>query len=116
MDDELEVRFFEEMPSTRPCTFCLSLNGDSVFADFDALENRVLLARISFDGFGCCETRARIRAMDDDDARALLAMRRDNLIDVESAGALLRRYFRQNVDVIWEDALRHHGLLVNSHA
>ena len=54
------------MLPTRPCRYCLGLQDDSVFADFD-IDNKgqAFLFRISFDGIGCNETGNEIRRMDE---------------------------------------------------
>lgn len=50
----ISIQISPPMP-TRPCRFCLSFQGDSVFADFDIDETRqMFLLRISFDGYGRC--------------------------------------------------------------
>ena len=57
----------------RPCRYCLGLQNDSVFADFD-LDNAgcVFLVRISFDGYGCCGTAEEIRPMSLDISNRLI--------------------------------------------
>lgn len=97
---------------TRPCRFCLSLQGDRVFADFDVDDcGHVFLRRISFDCFGCCNIEEAIGKMNLHDSGALLrAVERDSVADPELSDLLLR-YFRENQDVIWSDALIYHGLL-----
>lgn len=98
------------MLPSRPCRFCLSLQGGSVFADFDVDPNgRVFAVRVSFDGYGCCHTPT-IGRMSATDSAALLAMVEANQIG-PAAGAILRTYFRANRDVIWDDALKKHRLI-----
>ena len=107
----IAIEVYPVMP-TRPCSFCLCLQGGSVFADFDTDDaSLVSLRRISFDGFGCCEPKEPTRKMDPEASRSLL-----NAID--SGGLedlliqdILRKYFRENADVIWSDALTEHELL-----
>jgi hypothetical protein len=107
----IEVQTYPVMP-TRPCSFCLCLQGGSVFADFDSNDADIVsLRRISFDGYGCCRVGESITKMSSEDSRLLLdAIARG---DVESVGVegVLRRYFRENKDVIWSDALAEHDLL-----
>lgn len=97
---------------TRPCSFCLCLQGGSVFADFDTDDAEIVsLRRISFDGFGCCEVGGTITRMGSDDSRLILdAIARGELGSVQVEEAL-RKYFRANKDVIWSDALAEHDLL-----
>ena len=106
----IAVETFPVMP-TRPCSFCLCLQGGSVFADFDTDDADIIsLRRISFDGYGCCEVES-ITRMSSGDSRLLLdAIARGELGSVQ-VEEVLRRYFRQNKDVIWSDALAEHDLL-----
>lgn len=107
----IAIQTYPVMP-TRPCSFCLSLQGGSVFADFDTNDaDSISLRRISFDGYGCCKVGGSITTMSSADSRLLLdAIARDSLESVE-VEEVLRRYFRQNKDVIWSDALAEHDLL-----
>lgn len=107
----LQVEEFPVMPS-RPCSFCLCLLGGSVFADFDTDDARIVsLSRISFDGFGCCAVKGYVRNMDPVDSRSLLAALAQVTLMNAQVEEILRRYFRENKDVIWSDALLEHGLL-----
>jgi len=67
----IAVQIYPVMP-TRPCSFCLCLQGGSVFADFDTDEASIIsLRRVSFDGYGCCEVEPTTR-MSSGDSRLLL--------------------------------------------
>src|SRR5690349_7625704 len=107
---KFEIATYPEM-SSRPCSFCLSLQEGSVFADFDLDESgTVFLRRISFDGYGCCSLGDTVRTMNADDSRLLKdAVARG---DFESTGVddVLLRCFKENQDLIWGDALEEHGL------
>lgn len=75
---------------TRPCSFCLSLQDDSVFADFDIdNEGLVSLRRISFDCFGCCNIESPISKMNSEDSRTLLDAISASNIDAEKVGVAL---------------------------
>jgi hypothetical protein len=107
----MEIEIYPPMLSSRPCRFCLSLQGDSVFADFDVdADGRVFAVRVSFDGYGCCDAPANVGRMDAHDSDALLAMVKQGSIDA-TASDVLRAYFRQNRDAFWSDALADHGLV-----
>ncbi len=71
----MHVSFWEPMPS-RPCRVCLSLEEGSVFADFDVNPKSgcLYLARISFDGHGCCEAPADVTRMSVEESRLLIEM------------------------------------------
>jgi hypothetical protein len=93
------------MMPTRSCSFCLCLQGGSVFADFDSDDADIIsLRRISFDVFGCCEAEESITRMSSGDSRLLLdAIARGELGSVQ-VEETLRRSFRESKDVIWSDA------------
>ena len=97
---------------TRPCRFCLGLQDDSVFADFDVDdEGRVRLLRISFDGYGCCSAAGGFKKMSPEDSRLFVgAVDRGDVGD-RKIEAALRTYFRENSEAIWSDALTDHELL-----
>lgn len=106
---------FELYPvmATRPCSFCLSLQGGSVFADFDVDDRGVVsLCRISFDGYGCCHVEKRASEMSSDNSRQLTsALAAATIANRVSVSDILRRYFRENTAVLWPDALADHKLL-----
>lgn len=109
----MKARVFPPM-QTRPCDFCLSLQGDSVFADF-AIDRagRVYLVRISYDGYGCCTppSLAHSGAMSGPDSAELLNAVRRQDVETSSVAAILTAYFSRHQDVLWPDALNDHGLL-----
>ena len=108
----ITIRIASPMP-TRPCRFCLALQDDSVFADFDIdPEGHAFVIRISYDGFGCCECETNVTRMSCEGTQIICAaINRQELGDNGFQKALLG-YLRENADVIWKDALKAHGLLV----
>jgi hypothetical protein len=107
----MEVELYPPMLPSRPCRFCLSLRGGSVFADFDVdPDGRVFAVRVSFDGYGCCDAPADVGRMRMHDSDALLAMVEQGSIEATAAD-VLRAYFQQNRDAFWSDALAHHDLI-----
>ena len=103
------VRVFPQVES-RPCRFCLSLQEDSVFADFDVdEEGHAFLRRISFDGYGCCSGEFKKMALAD--SRVLIESVGRGAVQDPKIEVVLRTYFEENADVIWEDALANHELL-----
>ena len=96
---------------SRGCRFCLSLQDDSVFADFDVdLDGRVFVVRISFDGYGCCDAPIDVGRMGPAESAALLSMIQDGTVR-PPAEAILRAYFQANRDALWANALADHALL-----
>jgi hypothetical protein len=107
----VEVEIYPPMLPSRPCRFCLSLQGGCVFADFDVdPDGRVFAVRVSFDGYGCCDAPADVGRMDVHDSEALLAMVAQGSINA-TASSVLRAYFQQNRNALWSDALAQHGLV-----
>jgi hypothetical protein len=105
----ISVDIYPTMPS-RPCRFCLCLQGGSVFADFDVDDQgRAFLQRISFDGYGCCH--GEFKKMSPDDSRVLLSAIERGETNGPRIEVLLRTYFQENADVIWRDALASYELL-----
>jgi hypothetical protein len=97
---------------SRPCHFCLCLQGGSVFADFHIDSNgQVYLARISFDGHGCCVTEGKVARMPLDESHTLLKLVNADDLNRDEIREILYRYFDQNQDVIWSDALLENELL-----
>jgi len=97
---------------TRPCRFCLAMQDDSVFADFDVDDDRCLhLVRISFDGYGCCHTAENVRSMSSATSREFIALVEAGNVASGDLSRILSKYFRDNSDVIWKDALEDHKLL-----
>lgn len=110
MAEQIQISISDVMP-TRPCRFSLCLQGGCVFADFDVSSDGLVYAvRVSFDGYGCCHSNE-VTKMDPDDSHAILSMVRQGHIEDAAASDILRRYFRANQDVIWDDALTEHGLI-----
>lgn len=83
-----------------------------MFADFDTDESDIVaLRRISFDGFGCCCVEGLTSKMSQVDSRRLLDAVALDQLETAEVEDTLRRYFRGNTNVIWDDALMHHELL-----
>ena len=68
-----------------------------------------MLRRISFDGYGCCD--GAFKKMSADASRTLLATLERAAVEDPIIETLLRSYFQENADVIWNDALTTHELL-----
>jgi hypothetical protein len=102
---------YPPMLPSRPCRFCLCLQGGSAFADFDVdPDGRVYAVRVSFDGYGCCHAPADVGRMSERDSAALLALVNRGVLAADVA-PILRSYFQRNRDVLWSDALAEHEVL-----
>lgn len=107
----MEVQLWPPMLPTRPCRFSLSLQGGSVFADFDVdPDGRVFTVGISFDGYGYYGAPADVGRMNMHDSVELLAMVKLGSVNA-AAAEMLRAYFQQIRDSHWSDALVDHGLV-----
>ena len=108
----VEISKYVWTTGTRPCSFCLCLQGGSVFADFNIDSNgRVYLVRISFDGYGCCVTDDGVTRLPLDESHTLVKLVDADDADCDEIRDILYRYFDQNQNVIWRDALLEHELL-----
>ena len=109
----MDIDLWSWGPTTRPCRVALSLNGGAVFADFDvdALTGAVFLVRISFDGYGCCNAPPEVGRLNVEESKALLEMAQRGVGDRAALDPALRRYFRANEHLLWDDALREHELV-----
>lgn len=109
----LEISKYTWTTDTRPCDFCLCLQGGSVFADFNIdSDGRVYLVRISFDGYGCCNTDDNATKLSLPESQALLELVETDDVNRNEVRAILYRYFDQNKNVIRRDALEDHELLM----
>ena len=108
----VEISKYVWTTPTRPCHFCLCLQGGSVFADFNIdSDGRVYLVRISFDGYGCCATEGKVARMPLDESHTLVKLVNTDDVNRDEIREILYRYFDQNQNVIWQDALVEHELL-----
>jgi hypothetical protein len=108
----LEISKYVWTTETRPCHFCLCLQDGSVFADFNIdSDGRVNLVRISFDGYGCYYTDGKVTHMPRGESQMLIKQVEANDVNRDDVRAILYRYFDQNKNVIWRDALEEHELL-----
>lgn len=107
----MRIESFPPMP-TRPAKYCLSLQEDSVFADFDFGPNGGLyLARISFDGYGCCKPTSCLAELNSEITRFLVQHFENGNVETPQVESILRSYFNENKALLWEDALEHHDLI-----
>lgn len=109
----MNIRKFEPM-ETRPCHYCLALQDDSVFADFDINENENLfLVRISFDGYGCCHPSSKIRIgeINKKQSKRLIKLIESEEFKTTEASEIISNYLTENKSALWEDALIKHGLI-----
>ena len=108
----MEISKYIWTTGTRPCSFCLCLQGGSVFADFNVdSDGRVYIVRISFDGYGCCPTDDKVTRLPPEESHTLVNLVDTDDVNRDEVSKILCRYFDQNKNVIWRDALEEHELL-----
>jgi hypothetical protein len=97
---------------TRPCLYFLGLQGGHVYADFDKDESGCLyLVRISYDTYGCCHATKDIAKLSEANSSELIRHIETNDLSAPAAAKIIRDYFHEIRDFIWEEALRDHGLI-----
>ncbi len=109
----IQIRSLEPMP-TRPCRYCLAMQDDSVFADFDVDDNGcVYIVRISYDGYGCChpDKNGMPGVMGSEMSESFITLIEKNDLNKTEASSILSQYLKENKEVFWEDALRDHELI-----
>ncbi len=109
----IQIRLDQPMPS-RSCAYCLAMQDDSVFADFDIDENSCLyIVRISYDGYGCCvpNKNNKPNTLNSEASKRLIKFIEENDLENVEARDIIVQYFRDNKDCLWEDALRDHQLI-----
>lgn len=107
----MDIRKSEPM-QTRPCKYCLALQDDSVFADFDVDKSGcVYLVRISYDGFGCCKPDSEVTKINQENSSFLIKAIDSNQLRMSEVSEILMGYFHSNKDLLWEDALIEHKLI-----
>lgn len=100
------------LSAKRPGRLRLCLAGGSVFANFTLdYFGIVALEGISFDGFGASRVGGLTTRMSSRDSRMLLESVVSHQLDSPLVEELLRRYLRENADVLWRDAMLQHDLL-----
>ncbi len=107
----MTVRSASPLPS-RPCSICLALQEDSVFADFARDEDgRLFLIRISFDGYCSHHPIDGIQKLSLADSSLLLSAVQDGTLSNPAVHRVLADYFATNRSALWEDALLDHALI-----
>ena len=110
----MEIYNYPPMLPTRPCKFCFSLQGGSVFADFDVDKSgQAYIVRISYDGYGCCHPDFGSDAgrMSKQDTDILLDAVAHDKVDTATVAGILSEYLTTYQEAMWSDALLEHELI-----
>lgn len=111
----INVSVHEWKTDTRPCDFSLCLiteRGGSVYADFGLdCENLLYFRRVSFDGYGCYEANGECTRMSATDSDKMIHAIRRNDVNNDPICDILLRYFKENSNLVWREALIEHQLI-----
>ncbi|MBN2519801.1 MAG: hypothetical protein JXB17_04790 [Bacteroidales bacterium] len=101
------------MPSSRKADYYLAYYDDSVFIDFNNFNSeQVVIVRISFDGFGCCNIPDKnVKPMSKEDSKIFKLMFKNNNINQNELKNIIIRTLTMNKHEIWEDALNEYHLI-----
>jgi hypothetical protein len=100
------------MPTTRLADFYLGCLDDSVFIDFSYNKNKLIeLKRISFDGYGCCNIVKESKPLNENDSKIFIKMFMENNIDQDEMAKIVRKVLKDNIDLLWQDALEEYDLI-----
>ena len=106
------IRLFPPILPTRPCEFCLSIQDDSVFVDFDVDDTgQAYIVRISFDGYGCLGIGPDVGRMSKQETGILLDAVAQGEVNTEMVAAILMDYFTTYKKAFWIDAMIEHQLI-----
>jgi hypothetical protein len=104
--------FKTSMPNTRKADFYLGCLDSSVFIDFNKLESgQVSIVRISFDGFGCCNLKAKGEPLNIEESELFLHQMKVDIIDQKIIATLVGTAIRMNKEQIWIEALEKYKLI-----
>ena len=103
--------FKTTMPRTRPADYYLGCHDGSVFIDLvKNPDGLIALARISFDGYGCCRVEDSKLLSKSESREFRKAMGQEPLVQ-EALTPLVLKLIDINQDAIWTDALERYDLL-----
>ena len=98
------------MPSSRIADYYLACLDDSVFLDFNNVENsRVCLVRISFDGFGCCHLGEKAESLNSEDSKLFKEIFKSQFTNQDIFEAVVKQAIFINRHLIWGDALKEYN-------
>ena len=100
------------MPESRKADIYLGCLEGSVFADFKiSSDNLIILVRISFDGYGCCNLDETAQSLNATDSLEFLEEIGKETFNQEAICRLVQTVIQLNQNLIWNDALKEYGLL-----
>lgn len=104
--------FITNMPSSRPADYYLGYMDGCVFLDFNNYgDDKICLARISFDGYGCCVLGENSIPLNEDDSRTFKDIFENNMIDQDALLTIIKKVIDLNKEKIWSEALQEYKLI-----
>lgn len=101
------------MPSSRKADYYLAYCDDSVFIDFDDYNSdQIVIIRISFDGYGCCNIPSdKVLPVSKEHSLLFKMMFNSEEIDQDKLKQIITCTLKMNIELIWEDALNKYELI-----
>lgn len=104
--------FRTSMPESRPADLHLGCLNGSVYMDFDVNdENEIQLVRISFDGYGCCESDEYALPLNFIDSEDFLIEIEKEEFDQDQMSRWVFHMIYINRSWIWQEALKEYNLI-----
>lgn len=102
------------MPESRMADVQLSCLDGSVFLDFSyTKDNFILLHRISFDGYGCCDFIDTAKPLNKEDSKLFIEEINKATWNQQLVETLVNKAIAMNRNNIWRDALVDYGFTSN---
>ena len=99
------------MPQSRKADYQLGCLDSSVFIDFNNTnENRIVLRRISFDGYGCCNLNEQANHLNIEDSQKFIEELKNEELNQNIITKLVKEAIKLNKKHIWTDAIEQYGL------
>jgi hypothetical protein len=104
--------FKTAMPYSRKADIYLGCLEGAVFIDFNfTIDKQIVLNRISFDGYGCCDLHDNTKPLSHKASKAFIEEIGEENINQEKITNLVLELIWLNKDNIWLDALEEYNLI-----
>ena len=103
--------FKTSMPDSRPADYYLGCHDGSVYLDFNKFGNLICLRRISFDGYGCCNVDESAIPLNEEDSNLFKKILESKFIDQNKLAEIIKKTIKDNLGLLWADALEEYGFL-----
>ncbi len=100
------------MPSSRKADYYLRMvTYGTVCMDFNDYNGKIILKRISFDGYGCCTPKNQLTPFNEEDSALFKSILAAPELDLKELSRIIRKNIGANSESLWEDALKEYGLI-----